>query len=260
MHTLKLIKFSKQEIQNADLCARALWYGIAFDTGKNQISDAELLEKFATQFYSYHTHKKPLKPPILEKEVRELIRVGRIYILYRGISGMNFQKGIKAIYGDIYARFKQITKKSFRGNKDEEGWTCLKLLSDGFCVNPNGNRLVLSSRILFFLIPDFFIVNMNNGVAKSFGLRSQAHNHYIDFYALMYRTLKANQTQLNKFKLPEDKLNELSFQTWDRVRQTDWWLRRVLDIAILIRTNNAKPVHPNLKHLINEKVSSSLKL
>jgi hypothetical protein len=97
---------------------------------------------------------------------------------------------------------------------------------------------------------------MNTSVAKSIGLPIRPHYYYKDFYSFMYKCLKANQTQLNKFKLPNDDLNEISFQTWDKVKTTDWWLRRVLDIAILIRTNSAKAVYPNLEYLIREKVSN----
>ena len=43
----KIPKFSSAEIRTADLCARALWYGINFDTGRKQTSDAELMSYLA---------------------------------------------------------------------------------------------------------------------------------------------------------------------------------------------------------------------
>ena len=246
-------KLTKGEIDIANLCSKALWYGIDFETGKNQTSDASLLETFATQFYQYHKNKTPLRPPIMELEVRELIRVCRVYVLYRGLAGMDFKKGIGAIYKEIYDTYKEVIKKSYSGTPQADGANCLRVLSDGIVKKKGDNRLNLSSRILFFLIPDLMIFNMNTKVATEFGLPVRPHYHYADFYDLFAKGLKINQTLLNKLKLPKDDLNELTFQTWDKVRQTDWWQRRVLDIAILIKLNLATP-NPNLAKLIEDKL------
>jgi hypothetical protein len=246
-------KLTKGEIDIANLCSKALWYGIDFETGKNQTSDASLLETFATQFYQYHKNKTPLRPPIMELEVRELIRVCRVYVLYRGLAGMDFKKGISAIYKEIYNTYKEVIKKSYSGTPQVDGANCLRVLSDGIVKKKGDNRLNLSSRILFFLIPDLMIFNMNTKVATEFGLPLRPHYHYADFYDLFAKGLKTNQTLLSKLRLPKDDLNELTFQTWDKVRQTDWWQRRVLDIAILIKLNLATP-HSNLTNLVEAKL------
>ena len=47
--------FSKNELDIAYECARALWYGINFKNGKYKTSDAELLDAFATPFYNIWT-------------------------------------------------------------------------------------------------------------------------------------------------------------------------------------------------------------
>ncbi len=248
-------RFSKTEIDTADLCATALFYGIDFETGKSQTSDAYFLETFATQFYKYDQTGTFLRPPIMVLELRELIKTARVYILYRGIAGMDFAKGIRTIKTELHPIYKSVIKPSYRGTPDIDAALCLKSLSDGLVKNNGDNRLVLASRLLFFLIPDLQVFNMNNAMATHFGLPTRPHYHYSQFFSLMSKGLKTNQTRLNPLKLPNDIFGELSQTTWERVRRTDWWHRRVIDLAILIHCGFATP-YPNLRTLLDEKIKS----
>jgi beta-phosphoglucomutase-like phosphatase (HAD superfamily) len=67
-------KFTKRELDVANLCATAIWYGINYETGAiHTVSDANLMSKFAPYFYEYHQTKKKPNPDIFLADVRELI-------------------------------------------------------------------------------------------------------------------------------------------------------------------------------------------
>jgi len=58
-----LVLFSKPELNQANLCATALWYGINFQTGDSyHVGDASLMSNFAFNFY--HKNKKKFTPDI----------------------------------------------------------------------------------------------------------------------------------------------------------------------------------------------------
>ena len=47
-------------------------------------------------------------------------------------------------------------------------------------------------------------------------------------------------------------------KTWQTAARTDWWERRVLDIAVLLMLSGNMP-YPNLRHLINEQIKEDAK-
>lgn len=249
-------RFSKKDIDTAALCATALFYGIDFETGKLQTSDAYFLETFATQFYKYDQTGTFFRPPIMVLELRELIKTARVYILYRGIAGMDFAKGIRTIKTSLHPIYKSVLRPSYSGSPEADAALCLKTLSDGLVRKKGDNRLVLASRLMFYLIPNIQAFNMNNAIAIHFGLPTRPHYHYAEFFALMHRGLKTNQNRLSALKLPADELAEMTQTTWETVKRTTWWHRRVLDIAILLHCGLAKP-DPNLKSTIGKKLKES---
>lgn len=245
-------KFTKKELDLANLCAVAIWYGINYETGTIQtVSDANLMSKFAPYFYEYHQTKKKPNPDIFLADVRELILACGIKMLFRGISGMDFRKGINAIYSDVYPIFLKAQKNPTRVSSYKDAVNCLEALSKGFVVNPKDNRLSLASRILFFLAPNLQTFNMNNSIAKSYGLQSRPHHHYAGYFELLAKGLITNQTALSKYKIPPMR-DELDYKTWYEASRTDWWRRRVLDLAVMFRASPSIMPNPNLKHLIQQ--------
>jgi hypothetical protein len=247
-------KFKKADLDIANLCAEALWYGINFETGKAQISDANLLSRFAPYFYEYHKTKKKPNPNIFLQDVRDLILACGIKMLFRGIAGMNFRKGINAIYTDVYPIFQNSLKKPGYTSSHIDAIRCLEVLSKGFVTNPKENRLNMASRILFFLSPNLQTFNMNNKIAVAFGLPTRPHYHYSDYFELFAKGLVTNQTGLSKFKMPSMR-DDLDYQTWYHISKTDWWKRRVLDIAVLLIASPTIAPHPNLKKIIKEVIA-----
>ena len=49
--------FSATELDLANDCARLIWYGISFETGKSCVSDEQLMSYFAAPIHRY-VHKQ----------------------------------------------------------------------------------------------------------------------------------------------------------------------------------------------------------
>lgn len=240
-------KFTRAELEVANLCATALWYGINFETGDmNLPSDAHMLNNFAFNFYHFHKTKKRFSPDIFVSDVKVLITACGIKMLFRGIAEMDLRKGIDALYDDVYPHFRKALKSANRISTYQVAVKCLESLSKGLVKNPAGNRLNLASRILFFLSPNLQTFNMNNSIAKFFGLQSRPHHHYAEYFALFSKGLVTNQTNLSKYKMPPAR-DMLDSVTWNEASRTDWWKRRVLDLAVLLHTNPKIAVNPNLR-------------
>jgi len=243
-------KFTKSELNVAETCARALWYGIDFRTGEHYpISDAGLLSTFAPNFYYFHKQKKRFVPDIFVADVKGLILACGVKQLFRGNSEMDFRKAIDSIYRDIYPRYLSSLKNPTAVSSVDVAIECLELLSKGLVIDPKKNRLNLASRILFFLSPNIHCFNMNNSVAKSFGLQSRPHHHYEEFFHLFSDGLVTNQTRLSSYKIPpaRDGLDDVS---WNEISRTDWWKRRVLDLAVLIHTSPNIQIYHDIKRSI----------
>ena len=234
-------KFTTAQLNEAELCARALWYGIDFETGLLKTSDAELLNLFAPFFYEYHQTRKKPKPDIFEQDVRTLINAAKMKMLYRGIAEMNFRKGINAIYKHVYPIYLSSLQRPYRTSTHKNAVLCLEKLSKGFVIDPTANRLNLASRVLFYISPNIKTFNMNSKIAKAFGLQSRPHHCYAEYFELFAKGLVTNQTKLSRYSLPERR-PYLDLQTWNEAKKTDWWKRRVLDIAVLIYLNLAVPI------------------
>jgi len=257
-NTIKSIPtFTPQEIKTADLCARALWYGFNFDSGKKQTSDAELMSFLAKYFYSYkRTRTKPI-PDIFIPQVKDLIKTCKVHRMSLSLPKMDIQKGIDAMYLNVYPIFKKSLRNPDRMSSSQEAKECLWQMSKGFIINPNHNCLGLSSRILFFLTPNLRIFNMNRGVAKEYGLRQMPTVHYGDFIDLFTKGQDINYKELSKYKMPPFR-SSLDMYTWQKASRTDWWERRVLDIAVLLKLNGKIPF-PNLQYLIDKQIEDDAK-
>ena len=249
-------KFTKAELNKANLCAEALWYGVNFKTGDlYPISDANLMSRFAFNFYHYHKNKKKFQPDIFVADVRELILACGIKMLFRGIAEMDLRKGINSLYKDVYPQFLKSLKKPNKVSSHQVAVQCLESLSKGLVRNPAANRLNLASRILFFLSPNIQAFNMNNSVAIFFGLQTRPHHHYAEYFELFSKGLVTNQTNLSKYKMPPAR-DDLDVVTWNEASRTDWWKRRVLDLAVLLHTSPNISVYPNLRYMIKQQIKA----
>lgn len=73
-------KFTKAELDVAELCARALWHRISYETGKKITIDAWLLDAFATPFYQITNTSN--KVNIKDLHVHELVVACVLYATF----------------------------------------------------------------------------------------------------------------------------------------------------------------------------------
>lgn len=250
--------FTKTELDIAELCARALWYGLSFETGKKVTSDAWLLDAFSTPFYQIKNTTSTVN--ITDIDVHALVVACVLYATFRDTNKTHYNSGINCISSKIYPIYLNYQNKIGGSNVEQYGALAVKELSNALAMQPqnhnkpNPHRTVLSSRIMFFLVPTMPCFNMNNRIALIYGLQSRPFAYRDEYCTLMYKGLQSNSTLLNQYTLPKC-TDVLSSETWAKINASDWWQRRVLDIAILIKNNLAKPI-PNLNAKLTSHINS----
>jgi hypothetical protein len=100
---------------------------------------------------------------------------------------------------------------------------------------------------------------MNNHIAKHFGLQTRPHHHYAEYFKLFSTGMKTNQTLLSKYKMPSAR-DDLDITTWNEALRTDWWKRRVLDIAVLLHVRKTVVPNPNLRSLVKRQIYKDLQI
>jgi len=224
-------KFSDFNLLVAELCAIDLWSGINFENGKKrEISDEELLFEFSSKFYKLINNSSP-KNFITESLIRRLIRAAKIKALFRSANPLDFKRGIRCIAADIVKLYKN---RSHTINYETE--VILKLGAQFVkpIKNPtrNGNfRVSLASRILFFAIPNMQFFNFSNILAEKMLFQKRPQASISFFNETLKKGLKIN-TGLNKIKLPPPSF--IKPVLYKKIYKTNWWQRRVLDLALLL--------------------------
>ena len=230
-------KFSAYQIRLAELCARALWEGIDFRTNEpTEVSEELLLNNF------YIAFQRLLKQPnslslISETRLRQLIRVAELKAMYRSTIPINFKLGIAGITRCILPIHIACTSKKPTISKLNAGMKAVMDLSVCWVKNPNlslnGNyRVPFSSRILFLCTPELSVFNFSNALAKSMQLQTRPQAALTAFNIIMADGLIRNALLLSPLKLPTRSV--LTRGNWVKIKNTDWWQRRVLDMAMLI--------------------------
>lgn len=233
----KVPLFSNFKLKLAELCANDLWSGINYENGKRiSISDEELLVLFAEPFYKL-VIKPNSKNLIKEQSIRKLIRVAKIKALFRSANPTNFKKGIVGIKKNIIPIYKQW--KSIKNPPQPIYYETNAILTLGkdFVkqqkkVTRNGNfRVPLASRILFFAIPNMSFFNFSNSLAKKMLFQSRPQAAIPFFMDILDKGFHLN-SYLKKMKLPPPSF--LKPNLYRMIYKSDWWQRRVLDLALLI--------------------------
>jgi hypothetical protein len=251
MATNKLPKrvplFTAYEIKLAELCAKALWEGIDFRTNElAEISDELLLNNFHVSFQSLV--KRPALPSLItEFDLRRLIRVCELKAMYRSTLPLDFAMGISGIKTIVVPLYKASTRNNPKIDRQSASIKSLLNLSLAWVNNPNkslnGNyRVPLSTRVLFFCAPEMLIFNFSNELARRMNLQTRPQAALTYFNKLLIDGMELNKLLLNELKIPER--SSLSEVNWNNIKNTDWWQRRVLDIALINKFGVSAP-HPS---------------
>ena len=239
-------KFSVAELDLANDCAKLLWHGISFETAKSCVSDEELMSYFASPIQQYLTKQKSL----LSFDLNHLHRL----IIAAGLKPM-----LRKQHELSYPQFEQFLSQSFNSYESEinkaSSTSDLWKVSSAFMkqvgkslvdvnVQTNaGYRVPLATRILFFALPTHPLANFSNGLAKSLNLQSRPEVAIHPFYQIFHDCLIINNKQLRKYEMPQ-RLGVLDDDIYLAVRNSDWWHRRVIDIALLLHFNVTKAAAP----------------
>jgi hypothetical protein len=253
MATISPYRIPVQTIRLANICAEACWYGINFKNLNVNVltSDENLLEYFATPMYKHGVHTAVYDPDIFRSRVNDLITVCGLGMLRMGMHRMSITQAIDTIKNQIHPSFAQIQSNSIIQARTP-ATNVISHLSCGMVTQPNYHQIILASRILFFNVPNIRIYNISSALARNLQLTGRPVNYHHQFRQKMDKFLSHNRTQLSKFSLPQH--SHLDKRVWDQIKQTDWWQRRVLDLALLIHFGCVK-TNPNItQRVIQERV------
>ena len=257
-------KFTAFELALAEQCVIDLWNGINYVDGEGmEVSDEKFLIEFARPFYNLVKNSNT-QNLITEYSIRRLIRVANLKALFRSSNPTDFQAGIRCIAKDIVPLYKGMTSNSLNLTPTGYGTHAVLELGSRF-VTPikaptrNGNyRVALASRVLFFAIPDMLLFNFSNELAEAmlFQKRPQAAIPY--FMEILHTGLILNNG-LHSMKLPPP--NIMSSVLYNKIQKTDWWQRRVLDLALLLhfRVVSARPqLYTKARQLVARKKTTGI--
>ena len=256
-------KFTVFELTLAEQCAIDLWNGVNYVDGEEmEVSDEEFFIDFALPFYDLVKNQNT-RNLITEFSIRRLIRVANLKALFRSANPTDFQAGIRCIANDIVPLYDGMISKTLNLTPTGYGTRALLELGTRF-VTPikaptrNGNyRVPLASRVLFFAIPDMLLFNFSNELAEAmlFQKRPQAA---IPFFMETLHTGLILNNGLHSMELPPP--NIMGSVLYKKIQKTDWWQRRVLDLALLLHFGvvSARPqLHTKARQIVARKKTIS---
>lgn len=234
--------FSKAELDIANDCAVLLWNGISFETGRKTTSDEKLMSYFAEPIYRF-VASQATHVIFDRNELHELISVAGLTPMLRKQNELSYpqfeaylSKTLKHLQKDINLAKTVAEKWAIASEHVREGG---KQLVDVNVKTNAGYRVPFASRILFFATPTMPVANLSNGLAKALNLPSRPEYAVRPFYQIFYTGLVTNDTLLKTYSMPISH-GLLDAEVYSQVAQSDWWQRRVLDIALLLKFNVAR--------------------
>jgi len=231
--------FTAAELDLANDCARLIWHGISFESAKPCVSDEQLMSYFATPLHQ-HIHSNQTKITFDLNHLHHLIIAGGLKPMLRKQHELSYPQFENYL---IHTAQKYISDCANPATKSDNWkassayvWQGGKELVDVNVQTNAGFRIPLASRILFFALPVMPIANFSNGLAKSLNLQSrpEAAIHY--YYQIFNMCMVSNNRQLSKYEIPESN-GLIDDMIYKEVKNSDWWQRRVLDIALLLHFN-----------------------
>ena len=238
-------KFSAKEIKLANACAVLIWNGVSYESGKEILSDRDLLIYFSHELAKNHlssSHRLNLSRAMLH----DLIIVSLLKPMYRKQNELSYSNMENYLRRDFQKFIKAINTSKNSEEKLEHASQLVRETGKAV-VLPNvsakaGYRIPFASRLLFFAAPQILIFNYANRLAeKKMNYQSRPHYAYKDYAFDLLGGLRKNWAELSKYSIPTKE--PLKAEADIKIAyKTHWWARRVLDIALLIRFGVFKPI------------------
>lgn len=238
--------FSAREIILAELCALDLWEGINFQTGKPIVSDEDLLIAFSHPTYAI-TNKGSTSQSISVYDVERLVEVAKLGQMRRGKTPTNYQIGINNFSISVLPIYwtwinqPPRTPGHINATRAILNWSPTFTGINQITQARGRHRIALCSRIIFFALPELSFFNFSGALAKKLGLQSSAENALPSFNEILEIGYDLNRQNLAVIQMPT------STRLYEGIRsnalKSDWWGRRVLDIALLLHfgISHARP-------------------
>lgn len=251
--------FTRQLIALADLCARELWHGVSYQTGKKlYMGDEEFLVSFA------NPTKALIQNPasslhFTEVDIRALIRTATLRALFRSTLSTDFQAGIAAFAPVVLPHYhafitNQSSADSYKYATDATLDWCQTFVQSSQAKVVNGNyRVPLANRILFFALPHMKIFIYSNGLGKKMQYQTRPQAALPTYNREFDIGYKNNLPRLSNLRLPS--AVSMSDSLWTSINQSDWWQRRVFDLALMIHFG-ATQATQSLQHRARQIIQS----
>lgn len=237
--------FNSSELDSAHQCATLLWHGIHFETGDEIYSDEEFLTWFSTPIQK-HLSSKNVPVYFHTHDISNLNSTAKTQMERLGKS-LSFPQLETYLTGTLAKIFNDISKSKSQSIQWEisAGYIkhCGKQLVDIKSGISDGYRIPLASRIMFFATPTLPIANFSQALASEFNLQYRSQAALAPFYQIFSNGLAKNANLLSAYALPKSN-GKLDDAIYNAVAKSDWWQRRVLDIALLIKFQLATPTSP----------------
>lgn len=248
---------SLSSIQLADICAKQIWVGIDYSTGKTitgkketyrtsedgyksasvrtvTLSDELFLETFATPFLSsVQDSKIKCDTFINDSDIENLIDVTQN--LYSKIkkSNVDKQNGLTVLMADILHVYETWDKELSNTSSSKDATQITLSLAEAFFKSKNdeeGAQISLASRLLFFAIPDMPLYNYSSGIATGLNLKGSPKGFIGDYLDSLEDGYLRNWEMLSRFEMPLPL--SLDKEIWSKARNSGWWQRRIYDLAL----------------------------
>lgn len=228
--------FTRAEIDAANDCAVLLWNGVDFSSGKKIVSDRDFLVYFSDEFSNIGNkgHVLHLSRPI----IHDLIIISMLKPMYRKQNELTYP-GLERYISQHYPSAKLANSRTNHGDvrlgvATEFTISCARAVVKKNVSVKAGYRVPFASRLLFFAAPQLLVFNYANRLAeKKMLYQSRPHYAYPTYANDMLNGLRKNWKLLSKYNLPTEKKG-IPEKEVIIAHNTDWWARRVLDIALLI--------------------------
>lgn len=238
--------FSKTELDIANDCAVLLWNGISFETGKETTSDETLMSYFSIPVFDFIS-AQATHVTFDKDELHELIIVAGLKAMFRKKNELSYPqfetsltRTLQHLHNDMKLAKTDAEKWAITSEYVREGG---KQLVDVNVKTNAGYRVPFSSRILFFSTPTQPIANFSNGLAKALNLPLRPEYAIRPFYQAICTGFARNKNQLQAYGMPQSN-GILAADIYAQAKMSDWWQRRVLDIALLLKFKVAAATFP----------------
>lgn len=229
--------FTAAEIKLAEDCCKELWYGFDYRTGGRITSDAWLLNRFAEKFFAYLTSGKTKR--ITKRELDDLSEVCGLARSNKRVA-VNLKNLNKCLGGALSTAHGRKALGSNKATRINFAVTSVNTMSKALPTQFGKNKPALASRLLFFAMADCCVFNLNSNVAGAIKVKATGQNYPRDYFKWFAKLLVANSQLLTTLQLPSP-TEDIDPGLWMLVARTDWWARRVLDLAVLIHTKCETP-------------------